>query len=149
MGVWDMKNYVSAFALLLPLALAGVGSALAAEECSVATLHGTYLFANEGFTIEGNTRGPFAVAGSEVFDGQGNVLSIYTISTNGKIARNVRVDGKYVVNADCTSTVTYSDRTRYDQFIAPDGSTLVFVQTNPGTVAAGFEPRATAQRVGD
>ena len=51
-----MKNYVSAFALLLPLALAGVGSALAAEECSVATLKGKYLFANEGSTIEGNTR---------------------------------------------------------------------------------------------
>jgi hypothetical protein len=149
MGVWEMKNYVSAFALLLPLALAGVGSALAAEECSVATLKGTYLYAYEGFTIEGNTKGPFAVAGSEVFDGQGNVRSISTVSTNGKIDRNVRIDGEYVVNADCTSTASYSDGTNYDQFLSPDGSTFVLVQTNPGTVAAGFEPRATAQRVGD
>jgi hypothetical protein len=149
MGVWEMKNYVSAFALLLPLALTGVGSALAAEECSVATLKGTYLYAYEGFTIEGNTKGPFAVAGSEVFDGQGNVRSISTVSTNGKIDRNVRIDGEYVVNADCTSTASYSDGTHYDQFLAPDGKTFVFIQTNPGTVAAGFEPRATAQRVGD
>jgi hypothetical protein len=144
-----MKNYVSAFALLLPLALTGAGSALAAEECSVATLKGTYLFAYEGFTIEGNTRSPFAVAGSDVYDGQGNVREIYTISSNGKIDRNVRIDGEYVVNADCTSTGTFSDGSRYDQFLAPDGSSYVFVQTNPGTVAAGFEPRATAQRVGD
>jgi hypothetical protein len=148
MGVWDMKNYVSAFALL-PLALAGVGSALAAEECSVATLKGTYLFANEGSTIEGNTRGPFALAGSEVYDGQGHVRTIFTASTNGKIDRNVRVEGEYIVNADCTSTVSYSDGTRFDQFLAPDGKTFVFVQTNPGTVTAGFEPRAMAQRVGD
>jgi hypothetical protein len=126
-----------------------VGSALAAEECSVATLHGTYLFANEGFTIEGNTRGPFAVAGSEVFDGQGNVHAIYTVSANGKIDRNVRIDGEYVVNADCTSTVSYSDGTHFDQFLAPDGKTLVFVQTDPGIVAAGFERSAMAKRVGD
>jgi hypothetical protein len=51
-------------------------------------------------------------------------------STNGKIARNVRVEGEYVVNADCTSTVSYSDGTHYDQFLAPDGKTFVFVQTN-------------------
>jgi hypothetical protein len=148
MGVWDMKNYVSAFALL-PLALAGVGSALATEECSVATLKGMYLFANDGFTIEGNTRGPFALAGSEVYDGQGHVRAIYTVSTNGKIDRNVRVEGDYIVNADCTSTVSYSDGTHYDQFLAPDGKTLVFVQTDPGTVAAGFERSAMAKRVGD
>ena len=144
-----MKNYVSAFALLLPLALTGVGSALAAEECSVATLKGRYLFANEGFTIEGNTRRPFAVAGSEVFDGQGNVRAIYTVSANGKIDRNVRVEGEYIVNADCTSTVSYSDGTHYDQFLAPDGKTLVFVQTDPGTVTAGFERSAMAKMVGD
>ena len=144
-----MKNYVSALALLLPLALTGAGSGLAAEECSVATLKGTYLFAYEGFGIEGNNRAPFATAGLEVYDGQGNVRETYTVSINGKIDRNVRIDGEYVVNADCTSTGTFSDGSRYDQFLAPDGSSYVFVQTNPGTVAAGFEPRATAQRVGD
>ena len=31
------------------------------------------------------------------------------------------------------------DGTRYDLFIAPDGSTFVFVHTNPGKIAAGFE----------
>ena len=134
---------------VVPLALAGVGSALAAEECSVATLKGTYLFAYQGFKIEGNNRVPGASAGFEVYDGQGNVSAISTTSINGKIDRNVRAEGEYVVNADCTSTSTYSDGTRYDSFLAPDGSTFVFVQTNPGTVAAGFEPRAMAQRVGD
>jgi hypothetical protein len=193
------KNYIGAFAMLLPLALAGVGSALAAEDdvetgaategevttgagtegdvttgtdpedeaetdptmegdvaagaaaatCSVATLDGTYLFAYQGFTVKGNPRGPFALAGFEVYDGQGNVLSVSTSSSNGKIDRNVRTKGKYTVNANCTGSVRYSDGTHYDQFLAPGGSTFVFIQTNPGTVAAGFEPRGTAQRVKD
>jgi hypothetical protein len=154
-----MKNHISTFALLLPLALAGVGSALAAEDdaatdaapakCSQATLHGTYLFAYQGFTVSGNDQGPFAAAGSEVFDGLGNVRSVSTFSVNGKITQLARIDGRYTVNADCTGSTIYSDGTRYDDFIAPDGSIHVFVQTNPGTVAAAFEPRATAHRVGD
>jgi hypothetical protein len=154
-----MKNHISTFALLLPLALAGVGSALAAEDdaatdaaaqtCSKATLHGTYLFAYQGFTVSGKDRGPFAVAGSEVFDGLGNVRSVSTFSVNGKITSFERTTGRYTVNADCTGSTIYADGTRYDDFIAPDGSIHVFVQTNPGTVAAAFEPRVTARRVGD
>ena len=154
-----MKNHIGAFALLLPLALAGVGSAFAAEDgvasgtaaarCSKATLRGTYLFAYQGLTVSGRDRGPFALAGSEVYDGRGNVRnSVSTSSTNGRIARFTRTTGTYTVNADCTGSVSYSDGTRYDQFVAPDGSTIAFVQTNPGTVAAGFEPRV-ARRVGD
>ena len=155
-----MKNHIGTFALLLPLALAGVGSALAAEDdaatdaaaqtCSEATLHGTYLFAYQGFTVSGNDQGPFAVAGSEVFDGLGNVRSVSTFNVNGKITQLARVDGRYTVNADCTGSTIYSDGTRYDDFIAPDGSIHVFVQTNPERiVAAGFEPRAMARRVDD
>ena len=67
----------------------------------------------------------------------------------GRLLRLDRVNGTYTVNADCTGSVSYSDGTRYDQFVAPDGSQFVFVQTNPGTVAAGFEPRVTAHRVDD
>ena len=154
-----MKNHIGTFALLLPLALAGVGSALAAEDdaatdaapakCSQATLHGTYLFAYQGFTVSGNDQGPFAVAGSEVFDGLGNVRSVSTVNVNGKIINFERTTGWYTVNADCTGSTIYSDGTRYDDFIAPDGSIHVFVQTNPGTVSAGNELRVTARRVSD
>ena len=90
-----------------------------------------------------------AAADSVGNDGLGNSSSVSTFSTNGKITRLDRVTGTHTVNADCTGSSVYSDGTRYDNFIAPDGSTLVFVQTNPGTVAAGFEPRAMARRVDD
>jgi hypothetical protein len=56
----------------------------------------------------------------------------------------------YTVNADCTGTATYSDGTRYDQFIAPDGSILTFVLTKPSEgVTSAFELQVTAKRVGD
>jgi hypothetical protein len=154
-----MKNRIGTFTLLLALALAGAGNAFAAEDstapdaaaarCSEATLHGTYLFANDGLIVSGNDRGPFANAGMDVYDGNGHVREVYTLSVNGKISRFIRVTGTYTVNSDCTGTARYSDGTRYDQFIAPDGSQIVFVQTNRGTVVAASELRVTARRVGD
>ena len=75
--------------------------------------------------------------------------SVVTNNLNGKIESNVRQNGAYTANSDCTGTVEYADGARYDLFIAPDGSTFVFVQTNPGKIAAGFEPRGTAQLVGN
>ena len=40
----------------------------------------------------------------EVYDGNGHIRSIYTISINGKISRFIRVTGTYTVNFDCTGT---------------------------------------------
>jgi hypothetical protein len=154
-----MKNRIGTFTLLLTLALTGAGNAFAAEDstapdaaaarCSEATLHGTYLFANDGLALSGNDRIPFANAGVDVYDGNGHIRSVYTLSVNGKISRFNRVTGTYTVKSDCTGTARYSDGTRYDQFIAPDGSQVVFVQTNRGTVVAASESRVTARRVGD
>jgi hypothetical protein len=137
-------------ALVWALALVAAGGARAADEasCSEATLQGTYLFAYDGVRIEGGERRPFAVAGYEVYDGKGGMRSVVSSSDGGTNRRNVRTPGNYTVAADCTGTVTYDDGTRYDVFVAPDGGRFVFVQTNPGTVASGTEPRATAERVG-
>src|SRR3954447_2228343 len=154
-----MRVRIAAFATLLPLALAGAGNAFAAEDstapdaaaarCSEATLHGTYLFANEGLALSGNDRVQFADAGVDVYDGNGHVREVFTLSVNGKISRFSRATGTYTVKSDCTGTASYSDGTRYDQFVAPDGSHVVFVQTNPGLVVAASESRVTARRVGD
>ena len=135
--------------------LTTVGAGYAKDEnasrakCSEATLHGTYLFAYDGVGIKGNDQIPFAVAGYDVFDGNGNISSISSFNVKGKITRKEHVSGTYTVKADCTSTAIFEDGTRYDQFIAPDGSKFTFVQTKPSeVVAATFEPRVTAKRVG-
>ena len=151
-GLW------AAYVLLLVVGLVGVlaiGTGYAKDEseavkCSEATLAGTYLFAQNGVEIKGDEHLPFANAGYEVFDGNGKVKGVQSANINGEITRNERFSGTYSVNADCTSTATYSDGTRYDQFIAPDGSKLTFVLSKPSEiVTSGFEPRGSAKRVGE
>jgi hypothetical protein len=100
-------------------------------KCSEATLHGTYLFAYDGVQIKGNDKGPFATAGYQVHDGKRKVNGVYSASFNGKIFSNEPFSGTYTVKADCIATVTYTDGSHYDQFIAPDGRMYTFVQTNP------------------
>jgi hypothetical protein len=152
-GLW------AAGVLLLVVGLVGVlaiGTGYAKDEteaakCSEATLDGTYLFAADGVAIKGNEQLPFSYAGYEVFDGYGKVKAVFTLNINGKkVIRNETISGTYSVEADCTGTATYSDGTRDDQFIAPDGSELTFVGTHPKRlVTASFEPRGTAKRVGE
>ena len=149
-----MKNRTGTFTLLLALALAGAGNAFAAEDstapdaaaarCSEATLHGTYLFANDGPALNGNDRIPFANAGMDVYDGNGHISSVYTLSVNGKISRFIRVTGTYTVKSNCIGTASYSDGSHFDQFVAPDGSQIVFIQTDRGTIDAASESRVTA-----
>jgi hypothetical protein len=122
-----------------------------AKKCSVATLHGTYLFAFDGVEITGNNdQVPFAIAGYAVFDGNGKEEGVASSNFNGKVTRNESVSATYTVKADCTGTVTYRDGSQIDVFIAPDGSMFTFVQTKPSElVGSGFEPRGTAKRVGE
>jgi hypothetical protein len=123
----------------------------AGAKCSEATLDGRYLFAFDGSITEGNDQVPFAVAGHQVFHGNGKANGVSSFSENGKITRKEPFSVTYTVKADCTGTATLDAIvvTHYDMFIAPDGSMFTFVQTDPGTVASGIELRGTAKRVGD
>ena len=135
--------------------LTTVGAGYAKDEnasrakCSEATLKGTYLFAQNGVEIKGEEQRPFAIAGYDVFDGQGEVKGLASANFNGKITRKEPLPGTYTVKANCTGTLTFTNGTRYDMFIAPDGSEFAFVRTNPEFVSAGFEQRGTAKRVGE
>jgi hypothetical protein len=138
-------------------ALTNVGAGYAKNEdasrakCSEATLEGTYLFAQNGVEIKGNDQRPFAIAGYDVFDGNGEVKGLASGNFNGETFRNDRFSGTYTVKANCTGTVTFKDgaATQGDVFIAPDGSMFAFVRTTPEDVAAGIDPQVTAKRVGE
>jgi hypothetical protein len=111
--------------------------------CSGATLRGRYLFAYDGVVIKGADKGPFATAGYQVHYGKNKVRGCYSANFNGKIFCNEYFEGTYTVKANCTGTATFSDGSRYDLFIAPDGSMFTFVQTaEPEYVTSG-----TAHRV--
>ena len=141
---------VGAAALLTP-----VGAGYAKDEnasrakCSEATLKGTYLFAQNGVEIKGDEQRPFAIAGYDVFDGNGEVKGVASGNFNGETFRNESGSGTYTVKANCTGTFTFTNGTRYDMFIAPDGSMFTFVRTNPEIVSSGSEVRGTAKRVGE
>src|SRR5919112_3511177 len=93
-----MNRYLAA--LLVVLGVVGlvgvlaVGTGFANDEkaagakCSEATLHGTYLFAQNGVEIKGNEQRPFAIAGYDVFDGNGDVKGHASANFNGKITRS-------------------------------------------------------------
>jgi hypothetical protein len=154
-----MNRYLAA--LLVVLGVVGlvgvlaVGRGFAEDEnasrakCSEATLKGRYLFAADGVEIKGNDQRPFAIAGYDVFDGNGEVKGLASANFNGQTFRNEPLPGTYSVKANCTGTITFTNGTRYDTFIAPDGSKFAFVRTNPEFVTSGFEQRGSAKRVGE
>jgi hypothetical protein len=157
-GLW-----AGGVALILLIVVAGaaalttVGAGYAKDEenagakCSEATLEGTYLFAQNGVEIKGNDQRPFALAGYDVFDGNGKVRGVSSGNFNGEVFRKDPFTGTYTVKANCTGTVTFTDgaATQGDVFVAPDGSMFAFVRTDPEDVAAGIDPRVTAKRVGE
>jgi hypothetical protein len=145
---------VGAAALLTP-----VGAGYAKDEdatsrakCSEATLKGMYLFAQNGVEIKGNDQVPFALAGYDVFDGNGKVRGVSSGNFGGEVFRKDPFTGTYSVKANCTGTVTFRGggaATQGDVFIAPDGSKFAFVRTDPEDVAAGIDEQVTAKRVGE
>ena len=144
---------VGAAALLTP-----VGAGYAKDEdasrakCSEATLEGTYLFAQNGVEIKGNgDQRPFAIAGYDVFDGNGEVKGVASGNSNGEVFRKDPFSGTYTVKANCTGTVTFrdGDAIHGDIFIAPDGSEFAFVRTDPESVGATIDEQVTAKRVGE
>jgi hypothetical protein len=105
----------------------------AGAKCSEATLHGRYLYAYAGFEIQEKNQVPIAVAGHQVFNGNGSQHGVSSVSFNGEIFCEQPFSGTYTVNADCTATFTYADGDpfRFDLFVAPDGSKFTLVQVNP------------------
>ena len=153
-----MKRYVAV--LLGVLGIVGlvgvlaVGAGYAKDEnaarakCSEATLHGTYLFAEDGVILTDNDQVPFALAGYQVYNGNGEVRGVQSGNFGGDVFRKEPFTGTYTVKADCTATVTYTGNEQFDLFLDPDGSKFTLVQVKPSDlVTSGFELRGTAKRV--
>ena len=115
-----MKRYLAALLMVLGvlglLGVLAVGRGFASDEkatgakCSEATLKGTYLFAFNGVEIKGNSeQRPFAIAGYDVFDGNGEVRGVSSGNFNGEVFRKDPFTGTYTVKANCTGTVTFRD----------------------------------------
>ncbi|MCF3120197.1 hypothetical protein IPZ68_10860 [Streptomyces arenae] len=110
--------------------------------CSTAPT-GTYLFASWGLSVSGTYSQPLAFAGSERCDGSGPRKGISTPSLNGTITRDSSFTGTLTVAKNCTGTLTIGTSLHFDLSIAPSGDSFAYVQTDPGSVSATTEQRAT------
>lgn len=110
------------------------------KECSVASLRGSFGFTSNGALVAAPAplAGPFGEIGRQTFDGMGNTDGAATLSANGNI-RNVTVQGTYVVNSDCTGSMTlavspFGSTVPVDFVIDDDGAELRAIVTGAGTV---------------
>jgi hypothetical protein len=101
-----------------------------------ATLLGTYMSHGTG-TVVGV--GPVSAVGTITYDGQGNLTNPFTISVNGAVSRMTQT-GSYTVNRDCTGTVVQGGA-HYDFVVAPDASTVFWMETDAGTIVTGTAVR--------
>src|SRR4051812_7190423 len=108
--------------------------------CSMGTLHGDYIFAQDGL----DNGKPLAAAGRESYDGNGHVKGVSTVSANGTIAR-ASYTATYTMKSDCSGSLTVTDSAKkvhhYDIFSVPSGDEVVWIQTDPGSVSAGWQRR--------
>src|ERR1700681_2083487 len=108
---------VIVFATLLVLGIVPRAQADEHRECSNASLQGSFGFTSTGtlLALPPPLVGPFAEVGRQNFDGRGNTDATATLSANGNIVR-VTVQGTYVVNPDCTGSLTFD--------VSPLGATV-------------------------
>ena len=102
------RNIVlTVFLAALSLSLAAVASAQGHRTCSNASVAGTWGYTETGTVMP--PTGPVLVAavGTYTFDRAGNFSGTQSSSTGGKVSQDTKL-GTYVVNADCTATLTLS-----------------------------------------
>jgi len=144
MSKWSNRTRVATASALCALGMTLPGLALADKdgkepECSLRTLRGAYLFAASGFTIPAGVALPKAIVERIDFHGDGTLyVPAATRSINGVVARSNPGDGTYVVNPDCTGTLSFlPSGPNFDMFVSPSGNHLTMIQTDQGNVLQG------------
>jgi hypothetical protein len=144
MSKWSNRKRLATATALCTLGMALPGLAFADiddkdAECSSRTLRGAYLFAATGFTMPAGVALPKAIVERIDFNGDGTLhVPAATRSINGNVARSNPGDGTYVVNPDCTGTLTFlPSGPNFDIFVSPNGNELTMIQTDPNNVFQG------------
>jgi hypothetical protein len=155
-GIVAKAKHMAAVAAAAFMMLAASGTAQAKDddvkECSVATLHGLYIFHASGFNIVGGVAQPKAIVEVIQFNGDGHIVGgKVTVSLNGTILRSPPGGaGTYTVHADCTGEIAFLDggaNPKFDLFIGAKPSQLYMIQTGQTFNSAVFA--GTAERVSD
>jgi hypothetical protein len=132
-----MKRISALLGLAVLATLVIVTTTSADAQCSNATLTGNYGFLFSGFTTPTHsTKGnevPFAGTASGTFDGAGNFSGTVAFSISGKISTNNPYTATYVVNSDCTGSMTSTNGSANFSFVIVSGGAEVsFIDIDAG-----------------
>jgi hypothetical protein len=140
----------SGLAGLVAGAIAIGSTSLAGEQassatCGLSSLTGTYVFSTHGFNVVAGVMVPKAIVETIQFNGDGTLVAPFaTISLNGVIIHNSGATGTYVVNEDCTGTITFTPGPTFDFVIGRDAKQLWMIQTvDPSGAAPVYQGVAT------
>lgn len=124
---------IAASILAVAVLVALVPAAHAVEHCSAATFKGHYGFTFSGFFQDANGNNlPLAGTGTATSDGEGNVSATINASFNGSF-ETFPYTGTYVVNSDCSSTVTSTNgNANFSGVVLRGGAEIFAVATNSG-----------------
>ncbi len=138
-GISLTLTVAAALLVLFPNSKRIVPVAHAQSGCSDATLTGNYPFVYTGngapgHSVSGRNIIPGAVVGVLAFDGAGIVTASYTAVFNGHAFGTSAPDtGTYVLNSDCTGTITDATIGIHFNIVTAGGGAEVFgIQTDPG-----------------
>ena len=111
------------------------GERLEGEDCSVASLNGTYAFRRTG--VNNDVGGPIAQIGIAFYkDGMRGLIRT-TRSGNGEIRpwTDYPTNGSYAIDPDCTGSLFYEDGGTANNLVVLDGGKRFFLlSVLPGTI---------------
>jgi hypothetical protein len=121
-----------------------VGAQAPSDTCGLTSVSGTYAFAAHGYNVVAGVPVPKAIVETIQFNGDGTLVApTATISINGTIIHNSGATGTYIVNADCTGSITFSPGPSFDFVIGHGGKELWMIQTvDPSGAGPVFEGTA-------
>lgn len=118
----------------------GYAQAQGTANCSNAGIKGTLGFHGGGWNVSKSLI-PVAFVAQVKADGAGNVSGTQQGSFGGSIY-SVSLSGTYMVNANCTGTITYTmsgGSTSHGNFVLVNGgASLLSIQTDAGVIATAF-----------
>jgi hypothetical protein len=125
-----LKTWMIAVAALTGSCFWCAPNAAAEQQCSAASLRGSYGFHGLAFIKPAET--PRAIIGVFTFDGRGSWSANLTVNDNGNISQPPNTGpGTYVVNPDCTGTLYPSSGGSVAIVVVDSGQEFYQMRTDP------------------
>ena len=121
-----------------------------AGKCTLHTLNGTYVFEGGGVIIDGEGAVPYAEAGWQTFDGEGNSVGMFSFSLDGEaVGRQELFESTYELNPEqeCVFTVfapVGDEVVTFDLYGTPAGTNFSYF--GPGFSGRLMRPSTLARQ---